>query len=90
MKVQDAWIGSFIQNRGKEKASQILKLEELAAELGISTAVLALAWCLKNPNVSSVILGASKTSQLIENIQAVEAQAKLTPDVLKRINEIVA
>jgi len=90
MKVQDAWIGSFIQNRGKEKAEQITKLGALAKELELSMAVLAIAWCLRNPNVSSVVLGASKQSQLIENIQAVEAQAKLSPEVLKRINDIVA
>jgi aryl-alcohol dehydrogenase-like predicted oxidoreductase len=53
-------------------------------------AVFALAWCLKNPNVSTVILGASKVPQLTENLQAIEAQAKLTPDVLKRVDEIVA
>ncbi len=90
VKVQDVWIPSFIENRGKEKADQILKLEVLAKELELTMAVLAIAWCLKNPHVNSVILGASKTPQLIENIQAVEAQSKLTPEVLKRINEIAA
>ena len=88
--VQDKWIPDFIENRGKEKADQILKLEGLAQELGVSMTVLAIAWCLKNPHVSSVILGASKTHQLVENIEAVEAQPKLTPEVVKRIGEIVA
>jgi len=90
VKVQDAWIAGFVENRGKEKADQILKLEGLSKELGLSMALLAIAWCLKNPHVSSVILGASKTSQLIENMKAVDAQAKLTAEVLKRINEIVS
>jgi voltage-dependent potassium channel beta subunit len=90
VKVQDIWIPDFIENRGKEKADQILKLEELAHDLGLTITVLAIAWCLRNPRVSSVILGASKTHQLIENIQAVEAQSKLTPEVLERINELVA
>ena len=90
VKTQDAWIPDRIESMGKEKAGPILKLDELAQELGLSMTVLAIAWCLRNPHVSSVILGASKTSQLIENIQAVEAQSKLTPDVLKRMNEMVA
>jgi len=89
VKVQDAWIAGFIENRTKEKADQISKLAGLAKELELSMAVLSIAWCLKNSYVSSVILGASKTAQLLENIQAVEAQSKLTAEVLKRINEIV-
>ena len=65
------------------------KLDLLAKELNISLPVLAVAWCLKNPDVSTVILGASKASQLKENFLAVEAQQKLTGEVMNRIEQIV-
>jgi aryl-alcohol dehydrogenase-like predicted oxidoreductase len=55
----------------------------------LSLAVFSIAWCLKNPNVSTVILGASKVAQLTENLQAVEAQAKLTPEIMKQVDELV-
>jgi aryl-alcohol dehydrogenase-like predicted oxidoreductase len=51
--------------------------------------VLALAWCLKNPHVSTVILGASKEAQLKENLHAVEAKDKLTPEVMARIAKVL-
>jgi aryl-alcohol dehydrogenase-like predicted oxidoreductase len=50
---------------------------------------MSLAWCLKNPNVSTVILGASKLHQLQENMQALGAQELLTPDVMQRIEDIL-
>ncbi len=62
----------------------------LADDLGTSPARLALAWCLKNPRVSSVILGASRMEQLKENLGAVEVVPKLTDEVMKRIREIQA
>jgi len=54
---------------GKAKIAKIKKLAELAKELGGSTAALALAWCLKNPNVSTVITGASKPEQVTMNVK---------------------
>lgn len=65
------------------------KLTALAKELSMSMPLLALAWCLKNPNVSTVILGASKVSQLKENLKAPEAVGKLTDDVMQRIEDIL-
>ena len=50
---------------------------------------LALAWCLKNPNVSSVITGASRPEQVVENCKALHVLDKLTPDILKEIDDIV-
>ena len=67
-----------------------VRLYELAKDLGLSLPVFAIAWCLKNPNVSTVILGASKVAQFTENLQALEAQARFTPEILKRIDGIVA
>jgi aryl-alcohol dehydrogenase-like predicted oxidoreductase len=53
-------------------------------------AQLALAWCLKNPNVSSVITGASRPSQVIENMKALDVVPKLGTDVMSRIDAIVS
>jgi aryl-alcohol dehydrogenase-like predicted oxidoreductase len=82
------WLRDRIASDAKDKADKIEKLGTIAKELGLSLAVFAIAWCLKNPHVSSVILGASKVSQLTENLKAVEAQAKLTPEVMKAVDEI--
>ena len=68
----------------------VAKLEAVAAELGCSVAQLAIAWCAKNPRVSSVITGASKLSQLRDNLKAVDVLPKLAPDVMARIDEISA
>lgn len=65
------------------------KISRLAKELDMSMPVLAIAWCLKNPNVTTVILGASKTSQLIENFKALEAKEQLTEEVMNRIDELL-
>lgn len=73
----------------EENLAKVKQLGSLAAELGITLPVLAVAWTLKNPNVSTAILGATKTAQLEENLQAVEAQGKLTEDVVERIESIL-
>lgn len=82
---KEAWLvpDNFMQLLEKAK-----KLEELAKELNCSMAQLALAWCLKNPHVSSVITGATKVEQLVDNLAAIEVKAKLTPDVMKKIDAI--
>ena len=59
---------------------------KLAKELGVSMAQLSIAWCLKNPNVSSVILGASKKSQLKENLASLEVYEKLNNEAIKILN----
>lgn len=66
------------------------KLEAIARELSLSQAVLAIAWCLKNENVSTVILGSSKPFQLSENLKALEAQSKLTAEVMDKIESVLA
>lgn len=73
----------------KDNLKKVEKLEKIAKELKMSLPVLAIAWCLKNENVSTVMLGASKTSQLKENLKAVEAKAKLTEDVVRKIENIL-
>src|SRR5277367_1595754 len=83
------WLRDQIAREAKDKADKVQKLEKIAKELGLSLAVFSIAWCLKNPHVSTVILGASKVPQLTENLQAVAAQGKFTPDVMKQVDELV-
>jgi len=71
------------------RLKKVEKLKTIAKGLDLSLPVMALAWCLKNPNVSTVILGASKEAQVKENLGAVEAQDKLTPAVMARIVKVL-
>lgn len=73
----------------EDKLKRVKKLSELAQKLGISTAELSIAWCLRNPHVSTVILGATKKQQLLSNLKAADAIAKLGPDVLEKIEKIM-
>jgi voltage-dependent potassium channel beta subunit len=82
------WLKEQIAHEAKEKAGKVEQLEKIAKDLGLSLAVFSIAWCLKNPHVSTVILGASKVTQLEENLGAIDAQAKLTPERMKQIDEI--
>ena len=61
----------------------------MADDLGCTQAQLALAWCFKNPNVSTVITGASRVEQVHENMKALEVVDKLTPDVMERIEGVL-
>jgi voltage-dependent potassium channel beta subunit len=83
------WLKEQLARDMREKGDKVLLLEKIAKDLGLSLAVFSIAWCLKNPRVSTVILGASKIAQLTENLKAVEAQAKLTPEIMKQVDEIV-
>ena len=83
------WLKEQITKEAAEKAEKVQKLERIAKDLGLSLAVFSIAWCLKNPHVSTVILGASKVAQLTENLGAIEAQQKLTPEVMKTVDELV-
>jgi voltage-dependent potassium channel beta subunit len=74
----------------ERKQAAIAALEPVAGELGCTLAQLALAWCLKNPNVSSVITGASRVSQVEENLKAAEVAPRITGDVKARIEKAVA
>ena len=71
------------------KIEKVKSLSVLAAELGISMAAMAIAWTLKNPNVTTTILGATKASQLTENLKALEAQKLLTTEVIAHIDTIL-
>jgi len=68
---------------------KLQKLQKIADELGAKLSQLALAWCLLNPHVSSVILGVSKMEQLHENLNALEIKEKITEDIKKEIRRIL-
>lgn len=69
------------------KNAAVAQLEGIAKELGGTVAQLAIAWLLKNPNVSTVITGASKLSQLQDNLGAAGLVERLTPEVMARIDD---
>lgn len=83
--LKDLWSSE----NGKQKLDKVRNLAQLSKELGISLTHLSIAWCLKNPNVSTVILGASRLSQLEDNLKSLDVVNKLTPEVLGKIEAIV-
>lgn len=81
------WLNEIIIN--ESNIEKVKKLGAFAKELGTSLPLLAIAWCLKNPNVSTVILGATKEQQLIENLKALQVEPMLTEDVMQEIETIL-
>jgi len=84
------WLRESIESEeSQQNIKKVERLMPLAKELGCSMPLLALAWCLKNPNVSTVITGASRAEQIRENMGALEVVPLLTQDVMERIEEIL-
>ena len=77
------------KNLTEDKLAKISLLNELSNDLGMSLPVMSIGWCLKNQNVSTVILGASKMSQLKENMKSIDALNKLDEKAIKQIEEIL-
>ena len=75
--------------QGQAKIEKVRKLTKIAERLGASTAQLALAWAAANKNVSTVILGATKVEQVVDNVKALEVLDKLTPEVLEEIEGVL-
>ncbi|NUM51787.1 MAG: aldo/keto reductase [Flavobacteriales bacterium] len=73
----------------KENIQKIEQLEVLSKKIGITTAQLAIAWCLKNENVSTVITGASKIEQVKENLKSIQVKEKITSEVMEEIEKIL-
>jgi len=82
-------VKSLQTDEGKAKIAKVRKLTEIAEKLGGTVTQLSLAWCVKNPNVSTVILGATKTSQIEDNCAAMKLVPKLTDDVMEDIEKIL-
>ena len=74
----------------QEKNAAVGSLEAIAKDLGCSVSQLAIAWCARNPRVSTVITGASKVSQVKENMLATDVIDRLTPEVMQRIEAATA
>ncbi len=90
MKSMDWWRRGLEDERGKRRIAAAARLKPIAAEVGASMAQLALAWCLKNRHVSTVILGASRVEQVHENLKAADVVDKLTAEVMARIDDALA
>jgi len=80
------WLAERILDR--EQLERVRRLAPIARELGCTLAQMALAWCLKNPNVSTVITGATRVAQVEENMRAVNVVPMLTPEVMARVEAI--
>jgi len=80
------WLKDSITD--KEKLAKVAALQPIAKDLGCTLSQLALAWCLKNPFVSTVITGASRVQQVHENMKAVDVVDKITPEIMERIDVI--
>src|SRR5512133_1380919 len=71
-----------------QKLAKVAALEPIAKGIGCTLSQLAIAWCLKNPFVSTVITGASRVSQVHENMKAAEFADALTPEIMEKIDVI--
>ena len=84
------WLRKHFEGDGAEKKLETVReLSAVAKDLGCSMAQMALAWCLKNPNVSTVITGASRAAQVSENMKALDVAPLLTADVMEKIEGIL-
>ncbi len=84
------WLRKRLESEeGRRQIEKVRRLMPIAEELGCTMAQLAIAWCLKNPNVSTVITGASRPEQVQENMKALEVARRLTPEVMERIEAIL-
>lgn len=85
-----SWIKErILSQKGQAKIEKVKKLTLIADELGCTMAQLALGWCLKNPHVSTVITGASKKSQVLENMEALAVAERISPSVMDQIENIL-
>lgn len=84
------WLRKMVESEeGQKRLKSVQDLVPIAQELDTSMPKLAIAWCLKNPNVSTVITGASKVSQVEENMKAIDLVGQLTDDVMEKIEAVL-
>lgn len=82
-------VGTLNEAEGQAKLDKVKKLTAIADKIGGTTAQLALAWAAKNENVSTIILGASKPQQIVDNVKALKLLEKLTPEVMEEIEKVL-
>jgi voltage-dependent potassium channel beta subunit len=84
------WLKRRVESdEGKMRIAKVVELSKIADELDIKMSQLALAWCLKNPNVSTVITGASRLEHLIENMKALDAVPLLDESIMEKIEDVL-
>jgi len=83
------WLRETVLGSGRERVERVRHLAPIAQELGVSQAQLALAWCLANPHVSTVLLGASRREQLEQNLAALELVPRIDAAMKQRIEQAV-
>jgi voltage-dependent potassium channel beta subunit len=83
------WLRKSVLGEGDERLGKVRALQPIADELGTSLAQLAIAWCLLNPHVSTVMLGASKREQLAQNLDALDLLARLDASTAERMRQAV-
>ena len=83
------WLRKGVLGEGDERLTKVRALQPIASELGTSLAQLAIAWCLLNPHVSTVMLGASKSEQLAQNLDALELLPRLDASIAERMRQAV-
>ena len=84
------WLRKMLESEeGQKRLQSVKELVPIAEELNTTMPKLAIAWCLKNPNVSTVITGASKVSQVEENMKAMDLVPQLTDDVMEKIEAVL-
>lgn len=85
-----SWLkDKILSEEGRRQQGKIREVATIAERIGCSLSQLAIAWCLKNENVHSVLLGASTVDQLYENIQALQYLPKLTPSIMAEIDKLL-
>ena len=80
--LKDRWITD-------DKIKRVKKLGEVAKKMGVPLATLSIAWCIKNPHVTTAILGATKKQQLTDNLKALDVMNQLTPEIMEKIDKIM-
>jgi voltage-dependent potassium channel beta subunit len=84
------WVRENVESeRGQQQIAKVRQLMPIAEGLGATMSQLAIAWCLRNPRVSTVILGASRVSQVHENLKALDVLPQLTDDVMTAIEDVL-
>ncbi|UGB37468.1 potassium channel beta subunit family protein [Frateuria soli] len=83
------WLRETVLGSGRERVERVRHLAPIAQQLGVSQAQLALAWCLANPHVSTVLLGASRRDQLEQNLAALELVPRIDAALKQRIEQAV-
>lgn len=84
------WLRDNLQSvDGQNKLATVSELAKLAEKVGMPIHHMALLWCLENPNVSTVILGASRKSQLVDNLAALDSKGLMTLEVMTEIETIL-